>query len=131
MSDELERALAAPETVPPERPGLRGWVRRAAVDVTPLRESKPFRRLWLGQAVSFIGSEITFVAVPFQTYQLTHSTLAVGLLGLCGLVPLLVVPLVGGAIADALDRRRILLVSETGLALVSGGLLLNAALPHP
>jgi MFS family permease len=110
------------------RPGLLG---RIAVDVTPLRESKPFRRLWIGQAVSGIGNAITMVAIPFQVYELTHSTLLVGLLAIAGLVPMLVVPLVGGAVADALDRRRVMLISELALAAVAGLLLANALLPDP
>jgi MFS family permease len=69
--------------------------------------------------------------VPYQVYTLTHSTALVGLLGLASLVPLLVVPLIGGAIADALDRRTILLRTETGMALVAGLFLVNALLPHP
>jgi MFS family permease len=104
---------------------------RLAVDVSPLRDSKPFRRLWIGQAVSQAGNAITMVAIPFQVYRETHSTLLVGLLAIAALVPLLVVPLVGGAIADALDRRRVMLISELALGAVAGLLLANALLPHP
>jgi MFS family permease len=110
------------------RPGL---LARLAVDVSPLRDSPPFRRLWIGQAVSHAGNAITMVAIPFQVYQQTHSTLLVGLLAIAALVPLLVVPLVGGAIADALDRRRVMLISELALGAVAGLLLVNALLPHP
>jgi MFS family permease len=110
------------------RPGLVG---RLALDVTPLRESRHFRNLWLGQAVSSFGNAITTVAMPFQIYELTHSTLWVGLLAIAALVPLLVVPLVGGAVADAVDRRKLALLGTVGLACVSAGLLANAALPHP
>jgi MFS family permease len=78
------------------------------VDTRPLRR-RDFRNLWVGQAISTIGGEIGIVAVPYQVYTLTHSTALVGLLGLASLIPLLVVPLVGGAIADALDRRAVLL----------------------
>jgi MFS family permease len=74
---------------------------------------------------------VTWVAVPYQLFQLTHSTLAVGLLYLTTLVPLLVAPIVGGAVADAVDRRRLLLASEAGFALVSVALAVNATLPHP
>jgi MFS family permease len=110
------------------RPGL---LARLAVDVSPLRESRPFRRLWIGQAVSHAGNAITMVAIPFQVYELTHSTLVVGLLAIAALVPLLVVPLLGGAVADALDRRRVMIVSELALGAVAGLLLVNALLPHP
>jgi MFS family permease len=81
--------------------------------------------------VSTIGAEIAVVAVPFQVYKLTGSTALVGLLGLASLVPLLFVPLVGGAFADALDRRTVVLVTETGLAAVSILFLVNALLPNP
>jgi MFS family permease len=103
---------------------------RLVLDARPLRV-KTFRRLWVGQAVSLMGSMISFVAVPYQLYQLTHSTLAVGLLALCDLVPLLTLALIGGTIADAVDRRRLLLVTEVGFALVSLALAGNAALRHP
>jgi MFS family permease len=104
--------------------------RRLHVDTRPLRR-RDFRNLWLGQMISTIGAEIAIVAVPFQVYRLTGSTALVGLLGLASLVPLLVVPLVGGAFADALDRRTVVLVTETGLALVACVFLVNALLPHP
>jgi MFS family permease len=104
--------------------------RRLHVDTRPLRR-RDFRNLWLGQMVSTIGAEIAMVAVPFQVYALTHSTALVGLLGLASLVPLLVVPLVGGAFADALDRRSVVLVTETGLAVVALLFLANALLPSP
>jgi MFS family permease len=111
-----------------ERSGL---IARIAVDITPLRGSKAFRRLWLGTGISAIGSQITTVAIPFQVYQLTGSTLVVGLLAGAALVPLLTVPLYAGAVADAVDRRRLLLLSDAALVLVSVGLLVNALLPDP
>jgi MFS family permease len=85
----------------------------------------------LGQSISFFASEITWIAVPYQMYRLTHSTLQVGLLYLATLVPLLVAPIVGGAVADAVDRRKLLLGAEAGFALVSVALAVNASLPHP
>jgi len=103
---------------------------RLRVDTRPLRH-RAFRNLWLGQMVSTIGGEIAVVAVPYQVYKLTGSTALVGLLGLASLVPLLVVPLVGGALADALDRRTVVLATEAALAVVAGIFLLNASLPHP
>jgi MFS family permease len=104
--------------------------RRLHVDTRPLRR-RDFRNLWLGQMISTVGAEVATVAVPFQVYALTHSTALVGLLGLAALVPLLVVPLVGGAVADALDRRSVVLVTETGLAAVALLFLANALLPTP
>jgi MFS family permease len=103
---------------------------RARIDLRPLRR-RHFRNLWLGQAVSSIGAEVSTVAVPYQAYTLTHSTAVVGLLGLASLVPLLVVPLVGGALADAIDRRTVLLRTETGMVAVTGLFLANSLLAHP
>ena len=114
-----------------ERPARAGRLARLAVDITPLRSSRPFRRLWFGTGISAIGSQITTVAIPFQVWELTHSTLAVGLLSIAGLVPILTVPLYAGAVADAVDRRRLLLLSDIALAIVSVGLLVNALVPHP
>ncbi len=114
-----------------DRPGRLGLLSRIAVDTTPLRTSKPFRRLWFGTGISAIGSQITTVAIPFQVYDITGSTLMVGLLAIAGLVPLLTVPLYAGAVADAVDRRRLLLLSDVALALVTVGLIVNALLPDP
>jgi MFS family permease len=112
---------------PPER----GLLARIAVDIRPLRESRDFRRLWFGVGISAIGSQVTTVAIPFQLYDETRSTLLVGLLGLAALVPLLIVPIYGGAVADAVDRRRMLLFSDVAQLLVTGGLLVNSLLPNP
>jgi MFS family permease len=114
-----------------ERPRARTLLGRITIDLTPLRESPPFRRLWLGQSVSLVGSMVSIVAIPYQVYELTGSTLAVGLLGVAALVPLLTVPIVAGAIADAVDRRTLLLIAEVGLVAVTAGNLANALLPDP
>jgi MFS family permease len=114
-----------------EPPPERGLLARIAVDIRPLRESRDFRRLWFGTGISTIGSQITTVAIPYQLYELTGSTLLVGLLGVAALVPLLIVPIYGGAVADAVDRRRMLLISDVALMLVTAGLLVNALLPDP
>jgi MFS family permease len=110
---------------------LRDWFSRFAIDLSPIRDYPHFRRLWIGQSISFLGGEITIVAMPFQVYELTHSTLVLGLFSLTQLVPLLTLTAIGGAFADARDRRRLLLVTETAEALAVGGLAVNAALPHP
>lgn len=112
-------------------PPARGLLARIAVDIRPLKESRDFRRLWFGTGISAIGSQITTVAIPYQLYQETGSTLLVGLLGIAALVPLLVVPIYGGAVADAVDRRRMLLLSDLALLAVTGGLVVNALLPNP
>jgi MFS family permease len=85
--------------------------------------------LWIGQAISNIGSHITFVAVPYQIFRITHSTLAVGLIGLVELIPLLLLSVVGGAMADAIDRRRLLLITDALAAVTVGLLAAHAALP--
>ena len=84
------------------------------LDLAPLRRHRDFRLLFVGQFVSFFGSMITYVAVPYQVYQLTSSSLLVGLLGAVQLVPLLLFGLWGGAYADAMDRRRLLIGAEAG-----------------
>src|SRR5947208_1313999 len=101
------------------------------LDLSPLRRHHDFRRLFFGQFVSFFGSMITYVAVPYQVYQLTSSSLMVGLLGTVQLIPLLLFGLLGGAFADALDRRRLLIGAEALLTLVSLGLAVNAWTAHP
>ena len=97
---------------------MRRLLRSLAIDVGPLQRHREFRLLYTGQAVSFAGSMITYVAIPFQVYELTGSTLAVGLLGLAELVPLLVTALLGGALADAHDRRRLVLLADAALLLL-------------
>jgi MFS family permease len=106
-------------------------LRRLVVDVTPMRVSRDYRRLWIGQTLSMVLGEVTYVALPFQVYQLTGSTFAVGAIALVELVPLLSLTLIGGAAADALDRRRLLIWTEAGTAASVVGLVANAALPHP
>jgi MFS family permease len=93
--------------------------RRILADLRPLQESPTFRRLWMGGTLSSIGSSLTTFAVTLQIFQLTHSAFAVGTIGLCRLVPLLTFGLIGGSVADALDRRRLVLVTNSGLCLVA------------
>jgi MFS family permease len=95
-----------------------GRVRRIAIDTRPLR-IPAFRRLWVSTAVTAVGSQLTTVAVPKQVFDITGSSGFVGLTGAFGLVPLLVFGLWGGAIADALDRRTVMLVSNAGIAITS------------
>jgi MFS family permease len=129
--DELHEAERLGPAPPVPESGPRRLVRLAAVDLRPLRRHRDYRLLWIGLAVSFLGSEISYVAVPYQVYHLTGSTAVVGLLALVALAPLLLSAVVGGAFADAVDRRRMVLISELGLALLSGVLLVNALLPEP
>ncbi len=109
----------------------RRWLQMAIVDITPLRRHRDFRLLFAARLVSFFGSMITSVAVPYQVYQLTHSTLLVGTLGLVELVALIGFAMLGGALADATDRRKMVLLSEAGL--MGGSLLMawNSTQSHP
>ncbi|MET4003296.1 MULTISPECIES: MFS transporter [Arthrobacter] len=95
-------------------------------DITPLRESRPFLRLWIGNGLSSIGTQLTVVAVSLEVYNLTGSTLAVGMLGLVALVPLVIAGLYGGAVADTHDRRKVALASSTVLWLVTIGIAAQA-----
>ena len=106
---------------------LLGFVRKHAIDVTPLRYPA-YRRLFIGNAVSFIGYQFTAVAVPVQMFDLTRSSFWVGLIGIAGLVPLLVFSLWGGAVADVRDRRTVLLASSSLMWASTFGLLLQALL---
>src|SRR3954470_17701493 len=92
---------------------------RILPDIEPLRASREFRLLWTGQLISQAGSALRLVAVPYQIYVLTESSLAVGLLGLFSAIPLIVLSLWGGVIADRVDRRRLLLATNACLVLVS------------
>ncbi|WP_433871184.1 MFS transporter [Saccharopolyspora sp. CA-218241] len=95
---------------------LKSSLGKLLLDTRPLRYPA-YRRLWLGNVVTSVGAQFSAVAVPKQLYDLTGSSAYVGLAGLFGLVPLLVFGLWGGAIADAVDRRKLMLVSNGGLAL--------------
>ena len=96
------------------------------IDLEPLRRFPQFRRLWLGLAVSQVGSQLTLVAVFYQVYLLTGSSLDVGLVSLAQLGPALVGSLLGGSVADAIDRRKMLVVTQLAMALCSVGLALNS-----
>ncbi|MBB5785744.1 MFS transporter [Jiangella mangrovi] len=101
-------------------------MRRLLLDLTPLKVSVPYRRLWIGISLSGIGTHLTTVAVGLQVYDLTGSTFNVGLVGLFALVPLMALGLYGGAIVDAYDRRRVVIVSSFGLLVVAGGFAVQA-----
>jgi MFS family permease len=106
-------------------------LRGVAVDITPLRTSREFRLLWIGQIVSLTGRQITVVALQFQVFVLTGSSLAVGMIGLAQMIPLILFSLTGGAIADRVDRRRLILVTEVGLAATSALFVAGAVHGHP
>ncbi|WP_427015419.1 MFS transporter [Pseudarthrobacter sp. P1] len=94
-------------------------MQKLLADTTPLRESPDFRRMWLGTALSSIGTQLTVVAVSLQIYHLSQSTWSVGLLGIFALVPLVVAGLYGGSVVDARDRRTVALASSLVLWLVT------------
>ncbi|MFF4869450.1 MFS transporter [Streptomyces sp. NPDC003444] len=93
--------------------------RRLFADLTPLRTSADYRRLWFGNTVSWVGQGMTALAISLQVYDITGSPFSVGLVGLFSLVPLVVFGLYGGAIADTVDRRKLGLASATGSAVLS------------
>lgn len=101
------------------------------IDVSPLRISRDYRLLFFGQLISTFGTAITLVVVPVQVFQLTHSTLLVGLLSVGEFVMILSLAFVGGAYADFIDKRRMLRVTEVGQTLTTFALLINALLTHP
>ncbi|MEU8702703.1 MFS transporter [Streptomyces sp. NPDC048680] len=96
---------------------------RIFADLTPLRTSPDYRRLWFGNTVSWVGQGMTALAVSLQVYDLTGSAFSVGLIGFCSLVPLVVFGLYGGAIADTVDRRKLGLASAFGSFVLSVGLV--------
>ena len=106
----------------------RGLGSHILLDLTPLRRSRDYRELITGLGVSVLGNQLTTVAVPFQVYAITRSSLVVGLVSLAQLFPLIFGSLLGGSLVDAMDRRKILIVVETIGALCSAALALNADL---
>jgi MFS family permease len=104
---------------------------RILVDTTPLRESRDFRLLFIGQLVSMLGTQLTVVAIPYQVYSMTHSSLQVGAISLAQLFPFLAGALAAGPIGDSMDRRPMMIWTSVVLALTSGAMAVNAAVPHP
>src|SRR5215472_4060960 len=99
---------------------------RLLADVRPLRESPAFRRLWVGSTLSAVGGALTMFAVPLQVYNITHSPFAVGAIGVAQMVPTITIGLAGGAIADAVDRRKLVLIASVASAAASAGLAAQA-----
>jgi MFS family permease len=114
----------------PLNPATAARLRRLAVDTRPLSVPE-FRRLWLGEIVTVVGNQMTMVAVPVQVYNVTGSSLDVGLTSMVGLAPLVLFGLFGGAVADAMDRRKLLMITSVGLLLTSLGLWVQALLLQP
>src|SRR4051794_41896248 len=101
------------------------------VDLEPLRASRDLRLLVLGNFVSGLGTQAALVALPYQLYVQTGSALLTGLLGAAELIPLVASALVGGALADRMDRRTLLLIDQLALVLVTAGLFFAAAAGDP
>ena len=120
-----------PPTEPPEptRPPRRFG--SLVVDPAPLRLDRDFRLLWIGQAISTAGRMMTAIVLPYQVYVLTGDLLAVGALSIIQLLPILLFTLGGGAVADAMDRRRLLLLTQVALTATTLGLALLALVPSP
>src|SRR6185436_19425569 len=101
------------------------------IDISPLRVSRDYRLLFFGQLISAFGTAISFVVLPVQVYQLTGSTLLVGLLSATEFVLILFMAFIGGAYADFIDKRRMLRLTEVGQTIVTAILITNALLPRP
>lgn len=101
------------------------------LDLSPLRVSRDYRLLFFGQLVSFFGSMMTFIVVPWQMYRLTESSAMVGYIYLAEFIPMVVLAFVGGALADFLDKRKMLRLTEIGQTSVTAILLINSLLPNP
>ncbi len=101
------------------------------LDLSPLRVSRDYRLLFFGQLISFFGSMMTFIVVPWQMYQLTGSSAMVGYIYLAEFVPMVILAFVGGALADFFDKRRLLRLTEFGQGIASAILLVNSLLPRP
>lgn len=108
-----------------------GSARRLALDLTPLRSSRDFRLVFTAGGISGLGSFISYVTIPYQVAVLTDDPLMVGLIGVCELVPLIVMAFVGGALADYLDRRLLVLGGEVALTALTGVLLVNSLSDRP
>ena len=101
------------------------------LDLSPLQSNRDLRLLFAGQVISLLGSMMTYVAIPYQVFELTHSSWQVGMIGVAQLVPVLVLGVVGGSFADAFDRRRLLIVCESLMAVAALGLTVNASMGTP
>ena len=106
-------------------------LKKLAIDITPLRKYPDFRRLWSSGLISYFGSMITYVALPFQIKELTNSYIAVGLMGAVELIPLIIFGLYGGVLADRVDRRKMILITEFALMIMTFSLFINSQMAEP
>jgi len=110
----------------PSERGLARLARKLAPDLAPIRHSRDFRRLYAGQAAGSGGSMICYVALPYQAYLISHSSLVVGLLSCAELLPVLFGGLIGGALADSVERRKLILITQGAAVVCAVGLAVNA-----
>ncbi|MEY4972749.1 MAG: hypothetical protein RL399_706 [Actinomycetota bacterium] len=104
---------------------------KIAIDLTPLKKYPDFRNLWTAGLISYLGSMITYVALPFHLKEITGSYLAVGILGVIEIVPLIIFGLYGGVLADTVDRKKMIWATEAGALLIVVILMANSILPNP
>lgn len=102
-----------------------------AIDLSPLKKYPDFRNLWTAGLISYLGSMITYVALPFHLKEITGSYLAVGVLGVIEIVPLIIFGLYGGVLADSVDRKKMIWATEAGALLIVAILMANSILPNP
>ena len=114
MVSEPSRAKASIDASGPQQPN-----RRLLADIRPLQASAEFRRLWVGQSLSGMGSQMTRVAVVVQVYDVTQSSLAVGMVGLAAVVPAIVFGVLGGGLIDAFDRRKVVVITSGLLSVLA------------
>ncbi len=127
MPETIALPAAGPSCAPPRRSLLSALT----LDVTPLRESRPYRSLYLGQFIAGFGVSLSYVTLPWQMYHITGSTLKVGLLGVAEFVPMLLCAFAGGTLADTIDRRKLVMAAQAGLVLCAAALLFNSCLAEP
>lgn len=101
------------------------------INIAPLKENRDFRLLYIGQIVSFMGSMVSYVAVPYQVFELTKDNAIVGLIGVVQFVPVVIFGLLGGTYADRINRRKLIIISELLMCLTTLGLALNASAEKP
>jgi len=101
------------------------------LDLSPLKASRDYRLLFFGQLVSFFGSMMTFIVVPWQMFQLTQSSAMVGYIALAEFVPMFSLAFLGGALADYVDKRKLLRLTEIGQTVLTAVLVINSLLQRP
>lgn len=110
---------------------MKSFAKQFAIDISPLKRYPDFRNLWAAGLISFFGTMITMVALPYQIKELTNSYVAVGAIGAVELIPLIVFGLYGGVLADRYDRKKLIWFSEASALILVGGLLLNSLNDSP